>query len=90
MTDIDTSILDELRNRQRRAALRQRGAATGRVKPKRGRTRRAPRTPKVKGPDMRNTPEAKARAKESIAARRKREGDEMCAAVLAVLQRLAS
>jgi len=42
-----------------------------------------------KGPDMRNTPEAKARAKESIAARRKREGDEMCAAVLGVLQRMA-
>jgi hypothetical protein len=39
---------------------------------------------------MRNSAEAKAKAKETIEARREREGDEVCEAVLAVLQRLAS
>lgn len=94
MTETDTSILDELRQRNRRTTLRQRGQATGRVQVSTprplGRRKPKPRVYTPRGPDMRNSAEAKAKAKETIEARREREGDEMCEAVLAVLQRLAS
>lgn len=93
MTDADTSILDELARRNRRAALQQRGAATRRVQVSTprplGRRRPKPRVrPRVQGPGT-NSPQAKANARTSIEARRQREGDEMCEAVLGILQRLS-
>lgn len=93
MTEVDTSILDELRGRQRRAALRERGASTGRVvtsapRPL-GRRRPKPRVrPKAKGPGI-NSQTAKANARASIEARRQREGDVIADALLAICTRLA-
>lgn len=93
MSDVDASILDELRGRQRRAALRQRGASTGRVvtsapRPL-GRRRPKPRVkPKAKGPGI-NSQTAKANAKASIEARKQREGDVIADALLGICTRLA-
>lgn len=91
MTDVDTSILDELKGRQRRAALRQRGAASGRVKTpmKASAPRRKPK-PRKETPEQRRARTAAAREARAANAetRREEELDTIADALLSICSRL--
>ena len=91
MAEVDTSILDELRGRNRRAALRERGARTGRVKVSApSPLRRRQSKPRVETLEQRQARTAAARAARAAKAESEREAelDLIADALLSICARL--
>ena len=91
MAEVDTSILDELRGRNRRAALRERGARTGRVKVSApSPLRRRQSKPRVETLEQRQARTAAARAARAAKAESEREAelDLIADALLSICTRL--